>query len=95
MLIELGISNLAVIDHARIVFGLGLNALTGETGAGKSIVIDAVGLLMGGRADSGMIRSGASGHAILTKQRAGRNEPIVTILHVACPRRDGHQTRHR
>ena len=61
MLIELGISNLAVIDHARIGFGPGLNALTGETGAGKSIVIDAVGLLMGGRADTGMIRSGASG----------------------------------
>lgn len=61
VLIELGISNLAVIDHARIVFGPGLNALTGETGAGKSIVIDAVGLLMGGRADAGMIRSGASG----------------------------------
>jgi DNA repair protein RecN (Recombination protein N) len=61
MLIELGISNLAVIDHARIVFGPGLNALTGETGAGKSIVIDAVGLLMGGRADTGMIRSGAPG----------------------------------
>ena len=52
MLIELDISNLAVIDHARIAFGPGLNALTGETGAGKSIVIDAVGLLMGGRADT-------------------------------------------
>ncbi|HEY2665981.1 MAG TPA: DNA repair protein RecN [Actinomycetota bacterium] len=61
MLIELDIANLAVIDHARIAFGPGLNALTGETGAGKSIVIDAVGLLMGGRADSGMIRSGAPG----------------------------------
>src|SRR2546421_1887425 len=61
VLIELDISNLAVIDHARIAFGPGLNALTGETGAGKSIVIDAVGLLMGGRADTGMIRSGAPG----------------------------------
>ena len=61
VLIELDISNLAVIDHARIAFGPGLNALTGETGAGKSIVIDAVGLLVGGRADTGMIRSGASG----------------------------------
>ena len=61
MLIELDISNLAVIDHARIAFGPGLNALTGETGAGKSIVIDAVGLLVGGRADAGMIRSGAPG----------------------------------
>src|SRR5437660_640107 len=61
VLIELDISNLAVIDHARIAFGPGLNALTGETGAGKSIVIDAVGLLVGGRADAGMIRSGAPG----------------------------------
>src|SRR2546421_10845401 len=61
VLIELDILNLAVIDHARIAFGPGLNALTGETGAGKSIVIDAVGLLMGGRADTGMIRSGAPG----------------------------------
>jgi DNA repair protein RecN (Recombination protein N) len=61
VLIDLDIANLAVIDHARIAFGPGLNALTGETGAGKSIVIDAVGLLMGGRADTGMIRSGASG----------------------------------
>ena len=61
MLIELDITNLAVIDHARIAFGPGLNALTGETGAGKSIVIDAVGLLVGGRADAGMIRAGAAG----------------------------------
>src|SRR3989440_1881253 len=61
VLIELDILNLAVIDHARRAFGPGLNALTGEPGAGKSIVIDAVGLLMGGLADTGMIRSGASG----------------------------------
>jgi DNA repair protein RecN (Recombination protein N) len=61
VLIELEISNLAVIDHARISFGPGLNVLTGETGAGKSIVIDAVGLLIGGRADAGMIRAGAPG----------------------------------
>lgn len=60
VLIELGITNLAIIDEARIGFGPGLNALTGETGAGKSIVIDAVGLLVGGRADAGIIRSGAS-----------------------------------
>ena len=59
VLIELDITNLALVDHARIAFGPGLNVLTGETGAGKSIVIDAVGLLVGGRADAAMIRSGA------------------------------------
>ena len=59
MLIELDITNLALVDRARIAFGPGLNVLTGETGAGKSIVIDAVGLLVGGRADAAMIRSGA------------------------------------
>src|SRR6266700_2762821 len=59
VLIELDITNLALVDHARIAFGPGLNVLTGETGAGKSIVIDAVGLLVGGRADAGMIRAGA------------------------------------
>ncbi|HEU5004035.1 MAG TPA: DNA repair protein RecN [Actinomycetota bacterium] len=61
MLIELDITNLAVIDHARIGFGPGLNVLTGETGAGKSIVIDALGLLVGDRADAGMVRAGTSG----------------------------------
>ncbi|MGH2719510.1 MAG: DNA repair protein RecN [Actinomycetota bacterium] len=58
MLVELDIANLAVIDHARIPFGPGLNVLTGETGAGKSIVIDALNLLIGVRADAGMIRAG-------------------------------------
>ncbi|HLI56438.1 MAG TPA: AAA family ATPase, partial [Actinomycetota bacterium] len=58
MLAELDIANLAVIDHARIPFGPGLNVLTGETGAGKSIVIDALNLLIGIRADAGMIRAG-------------------------------------
>jgi DNA repair protein RecN (Recombination protein N) len=61
VLIELDITNLAVIDHARIGFGAGLNVLTGETGAGKSIVIDALGLLLGGRSDAGMIRAGTDG----------------------------------
>ncbi|GAC1363659.1 MAG: DNA repair protein RecN [Actinomycetota bacterium] len=64
MLIELDIVNLAVIDHVRLGFGPGLNVLTGETGAGKSIVMDALGLLVGGRADAGMIRSGATGATV-------------------------------
>ena len=59
MLIELRAENYAVIDHAIAVFGPGLNLLTGETGAGKSILVDALALLMGGKASSEVVRHGA------------------------------------
>ncbi len=50
MLGELRIRDLAIIDELNLAFGPGFNVLTGETGAGKSIIIDAVGLLLGDRA---------------------------------------------
>jgi len=59
MLTDLSIKNFAIIDSLHISFGGGLNILTGETGAGKSIIIDAVNLVLGGRASSDLIRSGA------------------------------------
>ena len=59
MLVELHIDNFAIIDHLELSFGSGLITFTGETGAGKSIIIDAVELLLGGRAEVSMIRSGA------------------------------------
>jgi len=59
MLRELQIANLAIIDKLHVEFQPGLNILTGETGAGKSIIIDAVNLILGGRASSELIRSGA------------------------------------
>ncbi len=59
MLTELRLENYAVIDNAVIEFASGLNLLTGETGAGKSILIDALGLLLGDKASSDVIRSGA------------------------------------
>src|SRR6266566_1268919 len=52
------IENYAVVDRLRVRFHPGLNLLTGETGSGKSIVVDALGLLFGGRASADMIRSG-------------------------------------
>lgn len=58
MLLELIIENYAVVDRLRVRFHPGLNLLTGETGSGKSIVVDALGLLFGGRASADMIRSG-------------------------------------
>jgi DNA repair protein RecN (Recombination protein N) len=59
MLVELRAENYAVIDHAIAVFGPGLNLLTGETGAGKSILVDALALLMGGKASPEVVRHGA------------------------------------
>jgi DNA repair protein RecN (Recombination protein N) len=58
MLKELRIRNLAIIDDLTVRFGEGLNVLTGETGAGKSIIVDSLGLALGSRAQSDLVRSG-------------------------------------
>ncbi len=58
MLTTLTIRNLAIIEQLTLDFSAGFTALTGETGAGKSILIDALGLLLGGRADSQLVRDG-------------------------------------
>ena len=60
MLSEITIRNFAIIDELRIRFKPGFNVFTGETGAGKSIIIDAIGTLLGGRVSSEVIRAGAS-----------------------------------
>jgi DNA repair protein RecN (Recombination protein N) len=60
MLLELVVENYAVIERVRVRFEPGLNILTGETGSGKSIVVDALGLLFGGRASADAVRTGAS-----------------------------------
>jgi DNA repair protein RecN (Recombination protein N) len=59
MLVELAIENYAVIENIRARFHRGLNLLSGETGSGKSIVVDALALLLGGRASAEMVRAGA------------------------------------
>src|SRR4051812_19922518 len=58
MLLELVVDNYAVVERLRVHFHAGLNLLTGETGSGKSIVVDALGLLLGGRASAEMVRTG-------------------------------------
>src|ERR1700675_4818747 len=59
MLRFLSIKRLAVIDAVEVEFDAGLNVLTGETGAGKSILVEAVGLLLGGRASADLVRTAA------------------------------------
>ncbi len=58
MLTTLRVKNLAIVDNIRVDFSEGLNVITGETGAGKSILADALGLVLGDRADRSMIRTG-------------------------------------
>ena len=60
MLTELHIENLGVIERAELTFGAGLTAVTGETGAGKTMLVEAIELLVGGRADASMVRHGAT-----------------------------------
>lgn len=59
MLLNLTIKNVALIDSANISFEKGLNVLSGETGAGKSIILDSLSFVLGARADKSFIRSGA------------------------------------
>ncbi|MCZ3392921.1 AAA family ATPase, partial [Enterococcus faecium] len=59
MLLELSIKDFAIIEKLDVSFNQGMTVLTGETGAGKSIIIDAVGLLAGGRGSADFVRTGA------------------------------------
>ena len=82
MLRLLSITNFATIERLDLELASGFNVLTGETGAGKSIIVDALVLLLGGRADGGMVRSGArrsrvEGIILLDGDLAGRLEPAL------------------
>ena len=60
MLIGLAIRDVVLVESLDLAFGPGLTALTGETGAGKSIILDCLGLATGARGDSGLVRAGAA-----------------------------------
>ena len=78
MLTELHIENLGVIERVELVLGPGLTAVTGETGAGKTMVVEAIELLVGGRADSTMVRHGATEARI--DGRLVRSDGSETVL---------------
>lgn len=67
MLDYLSIKNIAIIENAEINFENGLNVLTGETGAGKSILLDAIGLLLGARSDKSLVRNGETECKVIGK----------------------------
>jgi DNA repair protein RecN (Recombination protein N) len=79
MLRELRVRNLALIEEARLHFGPGLNALTGETGAGKTVLVEALDLLLGGRGDSGLIKAGAEKLELEASFEIEDNEPARMI----------------
>jgi DNA repair protein RecN (Recombination protein N) len=82
VLVELRLENYAVIDNVAVTFAPGLNLLTGETGAGKSILIDALALLLGEKASSDVIRTGADRAVIsaVFEAEAASEMPIAKIL---------------
>jgi len=81
-LLELTVRDLALIDRLRLTLGPGLNVITGETGAGKSLLIDAIGLVRGSRADTGLIRHGAdAAHVEALFDRLP--EPLIAVREVA------------
>jgi DNA repair protein RecN (Recombination protein N) len=84
MLVELVVENLAVVEKVRVRFHGGLNVLSGETGSGKSIVVDALNLLFGGRASGDLVRSG-SDRARVTGifEIPGNNTKLVRFLEEA------------
>ncbi|MGB8918240.1 MAG: DNA repair protein RecN [Candidatus Sulfotelmatobacter sp.] len=82
VLIELHLENYAVIDNAAVEFASGLNLLTGETGAGKSILIDALALLLGDKASSEVIRTGAERAVVsaVFECQGGAEQAIEKVL---------------
>ena len=77
MLRFLRIARLAVIDAVEVEFEPGFNVLTGETGAGKSILVEAVGLLLGGRASGELVRTGEETATVEAIFQRGHDEIII------------------
>src|SRR6476661_8575393 len=80
MLTLLKINNIALIDELEVEFGSGLNLLTGETGSGKSIIVDSLAALTGERVSSHLIKQGQSSAQIEGMFSVGLGNPIIEVL---------------
>jgi DNA repair protein RecN (Recombination protein N) len=90
VLLELVVENYAVVERVRVRFHAGLNLLTGETGSGKSIVVDALGLVLGGRGSADMVRSDAQRTRVAAIFEAPKDPALLHLLDQAgAPVEDG------
>jgi len=80
MLAGLSIRNVVLIEQLSLGFAEGLSALTGETGAGKSILLDALGLALGGRSESGLVRHGAEAATVSAEFLLPDDHPVKALL---------------
>lgn len=80
MLTALSIRDVVLIERLDLAFGPGLTVLTGETGAGKSILLDSMGLAIGARADQGLVRPGAAQASVTASFSPGAGHPIAALL---------------
>ena len=80
MLGQLAIRDVVLIDRLELEFEPGLGVLTGETGAGKSILLDSLGLALGARADSGLVRSGQEGASVSAELMLPPGHPALALL---------------
>jgi len=80
LLISLAIRDVVLIEKLDLVFGGGLTVLTGETGAGKSILLDSLGLALGARSDSGFLRSGAEAASVAARFAPASGHPVHGLL---------------
>ncbi|HEU4826530.1 MAG TPA: AAA family ATPase, partial [Dongiaceae bacterium] len=80
MLTALAIRNVVLIEQLILTFESGLTVLTGETGAGKSILLDALGLALGARSESGLVRNGASLAVVTAEFAVAEDHPALALL---------------
>jgi DNA repair protein RecN (Recombination protein N) len=80
MLTALSIRDIVLIDRLDLSFAEGLSVLTGETGAGKSILLDSLGLALGARSESGLVRTGADRGSVTATFEIARDHPAIALL---------------
>ena len=83
MLLHLDIRDMLIIDRLELAFQPGLNVLTGETGAGKSILLDALGFALGWRGRADLVRAGAAQGEVVAEFALGAGHPALALLEAA------------